>query len=70
LFDRTLGEDVVKAIRPATNKAWVLGDDRFKRQIEEVLARQVALRPRGAIESPKSIAIGDGSIESDPIDPH
>lgn len=42
IADKTLAE-----IRGATNKAWVLGDDRFKRKIEAQLERRVSPRARG-----------------------
>lgn len=34
-------------IRQATNKAWVLGNDRFKKHIQEQLNRRVEPKPRG-----------------------
>jgi putative transposase len=34
-------------IREATNKSWVLGNDRFKQQIEEMTARQASPKARG-----------------------
>ena len=35
------------AIREATNKAWALGDDRFKAQIEAKTGRRPVLLGRG-----------------------
>lgn len=47
LFRPALEENVDDAIREATNKAWVLGNDRFKAHIESLLDRQAAPRTRG-----------------------
>ena len=49
---RTLFEDEVPAlaleeIRNAINKAWVLGDNRFKIQIEKLTGLCVSLKPKG-----------------------
>ena len=42
LFNAHLDPDTVKAIRNATNGNYVLGDNRFKEQIERILNRRVA----------------------------
>jgi putative transposase len=42
-----LGESVVNEIRDATNKAWVLGGDRFKEKIQRQLERRVEPARRG-----------------------
>jgi putative transposase len=47
LFKQPLDADFVDAIRRATNGGWVLGDDRFKRQIAKALKRRVSPLPRG-----------------------
>ncbi len=47
LYRGALEEVAVDAIRVATNKAWVLGDDRFRLEIEDLLMRQSAPKPRG-----------------------
>ena len=47
LFKRHIDEQTLKAIRDSTNKAWALGNDRFRSRIEELTKRQVAPRPRG-----------------------
>jgi len=47
LFRDPLEEVVIDAIRQATNKAWVLGDDRFRLEIEDLLMRQSAPKLRG-----------------------
>jgi putative transposase len=47
LFKSALDPDTVDIIRENTNKAWVLGNDRFRQQIEGLLERQAAPKPRG-----------------------
>jgi len=47
LFRAKLADDVLDAIRAATNDGWALGDDRFKRQIAKALGRRVAPLPKG-----------------------
>ena len=47
LFQDTPGEQVVASIREATNKAWVLGNNRFRLEIEDLLQRQAAPKDRG-----------------------
>ena len=37
----------LKEIRDATHKAWVLGDNRFKAQIEAQTGRRVSSQQRG-----------------------
>jgi putative transposase len=41
LFNHQLTENSIADIREATNKAWVLGNDRFKQRIQEQLGRRV-----------------------------
>ena len=47
LFKQHLPEKSITAIREATNKAWVLGNDRFKQRIQRHLERRVAPAARG-----------------------
>lgn len=47
LFRGHMPEHDLTAIRDATNKAWVLGDDRFKAQIEAKIGRRTAPLGRG-----------------------
>ncbi len=47
LFKHHLHESSITEIREATNKAWVLGSDRFKRRIQRQLERRVAPQARG-----------------------
>ncbi|MDN5848444.1 MAG: transposase [Nitrococcus sp.] len=47
LFRGRIAQSTLEQIRHATNKAWVLGDERFKRRIERQLQRPVAPKARG-----------------------
>ncbi|HHH38924.1 MAG TPA: transposase [Sedimenticola sp.] len=47
LFDARIPETTLAALREATNKAWALGNDRFRSRIETLLNRQAAPKPRG-----------------------
>jgi putative transposase len=47
LFKHQLSENSIAEIREATNKAWVLGNDRFKQRIQEQLGRRVEPKARG-----------------------
>ena len=47
LFKHQLSENSLIEIREATNKAWVLGNDRFKQRIREQLGRRVEPKARG-----------------------
>lgn len=47
LFRAHITEKTIAEIREATNKAWVLGNDRFKAKIERLTARQTAPKARG-----------------------
>ncbi len=47
LFDHHIPKQTLEEIRNATNKAWVLGDDRFKYKIEALINRQVQPKARG-----------------------
>ena len=47
LFKHQLSENCMTEIREATNKAWVLGNDRFKQRIQEQLGRRVEPKARG-----------------------
>jgi putative transposase len=47
LFKEQLQDRDVEEIRQATNKAWVLGSDKFKDKVEKELSRQAAPKPRG-----------------------
>ncbi|MCL5801345.1 MAG: transposase, partial [Gammaproteobacteria bacterium] len=47
LFKHHIPEKSVTEIREATNKAWVLGNDRFKQRIQKRLERRVEPEARG-----------------------
>jgi len=47
LFAHELGEEVLEHILVAMNKAWVLGDQRFRDQIQAQLRRRVAPKTKG-----------------------
>jgi len=42
LFQKSVAPELLDAIRGATNKAWVLGDDRFKAEIAQLLDRRLS----------------------------
>jgi len=47
LFRGSISDQVIKEIRDATNKGWILGEGRFKQQVEDVLGRTAGPRKRG-----------------------
>jgi len=47
LFDAYLSDNTLELIRTSTNKAWVLGSERFKRQVEKQVNRRVEPANRG-----------------------
>lgn len=47
LFRGHLAKEDVDAIREATNKAWVLGNERFQKKIEVLTGRRAAQQSRG-----------------------
>ena len=47
LFRTQLTRNEVESIREATNKAWVLGNDRFRAKIEALTGRHSSPSPRG-----------------------
>jgi putative transposase len=47
MFDRETEAGTLSDVRQTTNKAWVLGNDRFREHIEQLLDRQAAPRPKG-----------------------
>ena len=47
LFRSQFSEKTLVEIREATNKAWVLGNDRFKNRIEKLTSRQAKPKARG-----------------------
>ncbi len=49
LFKVQLDSATVNLIRESTNKAWALGGDRFREEIEAALQRRVRPLPRGGV---------------------
>lgn len=47
LFKHHIPEYSLKQIREALQKTWVLGDNRFKQQIEKQLGRSLTVLPHG-----------------------
>jgi putative transposase len=47
LFRAALGQADVDAIREATNKNWALGNDQFRKRVEELSGRRSAPKQRG-----------------------
>lgn len=47
LFRNHIAKKTLEDIRTATNKAWVLGNDRFHNKIEKLIERQVKPKARG-----------------------
>lgn len=47
LFRHRLAERTLEELREATNKAWVLGNDRFRKQIASQLNRRTSPKARG-----------------------
>ena len=54
LFRSRLADATLKEIREATNKAWVLGDDRFKARVQCLSGRRVAPKARGGDRTSKA----------------
>ncbi len=47
LFRLTIGKSDIDALREATNKGWVLGSDRFRKEIERLSGRRSVAKTRG-----------------------
>ena len=47
LFDKIITDDTLEEVRDSINRAWVLGDGRFKQQIEEQTGRRASPMARG-----------------------
>ena len=54
LFRGRLGAETLREIREATNKAWVLGGDRFRDKVERLTQRRAAPKPRGGDRKSKA----------------
>ena len=61
LFRAQIPKADVEAIRDSTNKAWVLGNDRFRQRIEDLCGRRSAPLPKGRpTKAPQVHNRGDG----------
>lgn len=58
LFKHEIPEKTEKEIREATNKAWVLGNERFKQQIEIQTGRRASPMQRGGDRKSKAYLTG------------
>ena len=47
LFKQKLAQNELESIRESTNKAWVLGSDKFKQRVEELSGRRASPKPKG-----------------------
>jgi putative transposase len=47
LFKERLSQLELESIRGATNKAWVLGSEKFKKRVEKLSGRRAKPKPRG-----------------------
>lgn len=47
LFENEVSDKTISEIREMTNKSWVLGEERFRLEIESKIDRAVAPRPKG-----------------------
>jgi putative transposase len=54
LFEKHISALSLTEIRDATNKSWVLGDNRFKQQIEKQTGRRASPLPRGGDKKSKA----------------
>jgi putative transposase len=55
LFRAQLSKADLEAIRDSTNKAWVLGNDRFRKRIEDLSGRRSAPLPKGRPAKPPQV---------------
>ena len=63
LFKQRIGGQALRALREATNKAWVLGNDRFQARVAALLDRQVAPKPRGGDRKSEAYRKAKGIID-------
>ncbi|MFT6403087.1 MAG: putative transposase [Pseudohongiellaceae bacterium] len=59
LFDKNIPRYTIEEIRVATNKAWALGDGKFKQQIEQQLGYALPPFPRGGDRKSKKYIASD-----------
>jgi putative transposase len=58
LFESPIDEPALSEIREATNKGWVLGNERFRAEIESMLQRRTCPLPRGGDRHSKQVRQG------------
>lgn len=58
LFDKMIPDYTLEEIRESINRAWMLGDERFKRQIEQQTGRRASPLPRGGDRKSKKYRKG------------
>lgn len=58
LFQTHIDHETLEAIRQATQRGWILGNDRFKDEIEQLLDRRTRPLPRGGDR--RSVVFRDG----------
>jgi putative transposase len=61
LFNVQLDPETVHLIRESTNKAWALGNDRFRQEIEAALQRRTRPLPRGGARRQNAESESPGS---------
>lgn len=59
LFERDIAPELLDSIRNATNKAWLLGGDRFKNEIELLINRRPERLPTGGDRRSDNFRAGD-----------
>jgi hypothetical protein len=60
LFKTKIKEKMLEEIRSSTNKAWVMGDDRFRKKIERQLNRRATPLDRGGDRKSERYRQNDG----------
>lgn len=63
LFDLLIPNLTLEEIRNAANKAWVLGDGKFKQQIEKQLGYSLLPHPRGGDRKSKKFGNAEGKSQ-------
>jgi putative transposase len=58
LFESPIDEPALSEIREATNKGWVLGNERFRAEIESMLQRRTCPLPWGGDRHSKQLRQG------------
>ena len=64
LFEKSISANTLERIRNSTNKAWVLGNNHFKKQIEEQIGRRVTPLKRGGDRKSKTFRLSKDKIDN------